>query len=362
MSDSKNTPIHRFLQERGGKFVDFAGYQLPMQFAGKGFMKEHLHCRSKAALFDVSHMGQFKVRDPQGRLAGAFPVDPASLAAGSGRYTQLLREDGGTIDDLILASDGDFYFIVFNGSRKDVAIEALTERSPGIEVETSDNALIALQGPSAGAVLAPVFPEAAGLGFMQARWLSADGHECRVSRSGYTGEDGFEISAPPGYAEELCGRLAEHPDFDLAGLGARDSLRLEAGLCLYGNELDEQTTPVEAGLVWSIPKARREKGAFVGSDRVVEQIEGGVGKKLVGLDVLGKTPVRQGCAVLDAQGEKVGEAVSGVFSPSLGKPISTAYVTPANAAPGTPVQAEVRGKAVECKVAKLPFTPHNYKK
>ncbi len=355
------TSLYAFLEGAGGKFVDFSGYELPLQFAGKGFIKEHLHCRSKAALFDVSHMGQFRIRDSGNSLVSAFPVDPSSLDVGQTRYTQLLNEHGGTVDDLMVANDGDSYFIVFNASRKDVAVKALAERASGIEIEPLDNALVALQGPSAESVLCTVLPEAADLRFMQAVWMKFEGGDCRVSRSGYTGEDGYEISLPSGLALGFCERLALHPDFDLAGLGARDSLRLEAGLCLYGHELNEEITPVEAGLTWSVPKGRREKGAFVGSDRVVEQIENGADRKLVGLTVDGRTPVRQGASLLCGD-QLAGDVVSGVFSPSLGHPVATAFVSSELAAPETVLHAEVRGKRIECRTARLPFVKHNYRK
>ena len=361
MNEPSRTPLHRFMERRGARFVDFCGYELPMQFVGKGFIHEHTHCREKAALFDVSHMGQFKVRGDQDETSPVFPVNPWSLMPGQGKYTQLLRPDGGTIDDLIVANDGGFLFIVFNASRKSVAVKTLLERAPHAEVEAVENALFALQGPSAEAVLAEVFPDAAGLDFMDAGWMMYDGHHCRVSRSGYTGEDGFEVSAPAECVEDLCERLARHPDFGVAGLGARDSLRLEAGLCLYGNELDEETTPVEAALAWSIPKSRRRAGMFVGSEKVCEQISNGPSRKLVGLEVIGKTPIRAGTA-LHRCGDVVGKIASGLYSPTRGIPIATAYVAAEHAASGTGLETEVRGKRVECSIVKPPFVEQNYKR
>lgn len=362
MGEPKRTPLHRLLKEAGGKFVDFAGHELPMQFAGRGFIEEHLWCRSRAALFDVSHMCQARVRGPRGELDSVFPVAPSSVAAGRTSYTQLLNPGGGTVDDLLLANDGDSLFIVFNASRKEAALGALSAAAPGAEVEVlSDRALVALQGPRAESALCPVIGGAEGLGFMESAWLEFGGSPCRVSRSGYTGEDGFEVSVPAEAAEALCERLSAHPDVGYAGLGARDSLRLEAGLCLYGHELDESTTPVEAGLAWSIPKARRAQGGYVGSGRVAEQLEKGAGKKLAGLKVLGKVPVRQGAALFRGE-QGVGSVTSGVYSPTLRFPVALGYVCPDCSEPGTRLHAEVRGRRVECEVASLPFVKHNYKR
>ena len=362
MGESSKTPLYHLLREAGGKFVDFAGYQLPLQFAGRGFMAEHLWCRSKAALFDVSHMCQVRARAPRGQLDGIFPVAPSSLEIGQNRYTQLLNPLGGTVDDLLIANDGEHLFAVFNAAQREVALQAVAEGAPGARVEVvRDHALVAIQGPRAAAALAAVLPEAARLGFMRSAWMQFEGGPCRVSRSGYTGEDGFEVSVPAARAEALCTRLSAHPDVGYAGLGARDSLRLEAGLCLYGQELDASTTPVEAGLAWSIPKSRRVAGTFTGAARIIDQIEKGTQKTLVGLDVLGKAPVRRGAALRDGT-RQVGVVTSGVYSPTLQRPIAMGYVPPGCAATGYRLYSEVRGRRVECAVAELPFCAHNYRR
>lgn len=362
MSESrKKTLLHCLLNQAGAKFVEFAGYELPLQFAGRGFVEEHLWCRSKAALFDVSHMCQVRIHDPDGELDKVFPVAPSSLDIGKTRYTQLLNSQGGTVDDLLVANDGECFFAVFNASRKDPALRAVGEEAPGAKVEIVNNrALVALQGPQAESALADVSPGVSRLGFMESAWMDLGGSLCRVSRSGYTGEDGFEVSVPAAQAETLCGCLANHPDVNYAGLGARDSLRLEAGLCLYGQELDESTTPIEAGLTWSIPKSRRARGEFTGAARIAEQIGKGTQKSLVGLDVIGKVPVRRGAALFDGARE-VGVVTSGIYSPTLQRPIAMGYVPPDCTAVGRHLSSEIRGRRVECEVAKLPFVAHNYK-
>lgn len=362
MGESRKTPLHRLLGEAGAKFTEFAGHELPLRFAGRGLVAEHLWCRSRAALFDVSHMCQVRLRDPAGELDSVFPVAPSSLAPGRTRYTQLLNPDGGTVDDLLVSNDGDSLFAVFNASRADVALRALSSLAPRASAERlGDRALVALQGPSAEAALSGAVPGASRLAFMESAWAEFGGAPCRVSRSGYTGEDGFELSVPAGLAEDLCRALASHPDVGYAGLGARDSLRIEAGLCLYGHELDESVTPVEAGLSWSIPPSRRVAGAYSGSGRVAGQLAAGTDRTLVGLAVLGKVPVRQGAALLDGGGP-VGTVTSGVHSSTLGRPVALGYVPPPCSAPGFRLSAEVRGRPVECEVVRLPFVAHNYRR
>lgn len=362
MGESRKTPLHRLLGEAGARFTEFAGHELPLRFAGGGLVAEHLWCRSRAALFDVSHMCQVRLRDPAGGLDSVFPVAPSALAPGRTRYTQLLNPDGGTVDDLLVSNDGDSFFAVFNASRADAALGALSAAAPGVSAERLEGwALLALQGPKAEAALAVAVPAASGLSFMGAAWAEFGGAPCRVSRSGYTGEDGFEVSVPAGLAEDLCRALASHPDVGYAGLGARDSLRIEAGLCLHGHELDESVTPVEAGLAWSIPPSRRVAGTYVGSERVAEQLAAGTERTLVGLAVHGKVPLRRGAELLD-DGRPIGTVTSGVHSPTLGRPVALGYVPPRCSAPGFRLSAEVRGRPVECEVARLPFVAHNYRR
>lgn len=363
MSESKQkTPLYYLLSQAGARFVGFAGHELPLQFAGRGFVDEHLWCRSRAALFDVSHMCQVQIRDPDGALDKVFPVAPSSLGVGQTRYTQLLNPQGGTVDDLLITNDGECFFAVFNAARKDPAIQTVAVGAPGARVEIMNNwALVALQGPQAESALAALSPGVSRLGFMESAWMDLGGSLCRVSRSGYTGEDGFEVSVPAAQAETLCGRLASHPDVNYAGLGARDSLRLEAGLCLYGQELDESTTPIEAGLTWSIPRSRRARGEFTGAARISAQIGKGTQRSLVGLDVIGKVPVRRGAALLDGARE-IGIVTSGLYSPTLQRPIAMGYVPTNCAAAGYRLASEVRGRRIECEVARLPFVAHNYKR
>ena len=358
------TPLFSLHRKWGGRVVDFAGYALPLAYSGGGFIAEHVHTRKSASMFDVSHMAQVSVAGPDaaGQLSKLMPADVASMGVGVNKYTLLTNRRGGVIDDLIVSNDGERgFFMVFNASRRKKALSALCSglSSDCVVTEHVDRALLAVQGPKAKDIVAGFCPEAIDMPFMRSAWFEIDGYECRLSRSGYTGEDGFEISIPDKFAVELAKRLVSHDMLQPAGLGARDSLRLEAGLCLYGNELTEDTTPIEAGLLWAIPRARRVNGGYTGADVIERQILEGAKRKLVGLRADGKTPARRG-AQLSAGGQKVGEITSGIFSPSLGVPIAFGYVLADNASLGAHVSAEVRGKEIYYEVVKLPFTQHRY--
>lgn len=368
MSDTLASPLnHTALYdlhlELGARMVPFAGYEMPVQYAD-GILAEHRHTRTRAGLFDVSHMGQ--VRIVGGGAAAAMerlvPGDIQGLAPGRMRYTQFTNETGGILDDLMVTRRPDDLFVVVNAACKaqDVALmrDAL---EPECTVEVlEDRVLIALQGPEAAAVLARHAPDAAGLGFMTGARLEVAGHDCFVTRSGYTGEDGFEISAPAGAGEALARVLLAEPETAPVGLGARDTLRLEAGLCLYGADIDTGTTPVEAGLVWSIGKRRREEGGFPGDAVIRKQLQEGVSRRRVGIRPGGRAPARAHTPILDADGDRVGEVTSGGFGPTVGAPIAMGYVGTAFAREGTALGLAVRGKVLPAVVAPMPFTPHRY--
>jgi aminomethyltransferase len=344
--------------------VPFAGYAMPVQYSA-GIMAEHLHCRAKAALFDVSHMGQ-------GSLLGAgaaaaleqlVPGDMAGLKPQRQRYTLLTTEQGGILDDLMVANLGnDRLFLVVNASRKDVDFPHIAAALPaGIRLERhEDRALLALQGPAAATVLQRLAPEAAALPFMGVGAVAIAGADCLVSRSGYTGEDGFEISVPAAQAETLARALLAEPEVMPAGLGARDSLRLEAGLCLYGNDIDETTNPIEAALTWVIGKRRRTEWNFTGAAPIRAMLENGPERLRVGIRPDGRAPARDGTGILDAEGQIVGAITSGGFGPTLGAPVAMGYVPRALAADGTKLELLVRGKPLAATVVPTPFVPHRY--
>jgi aminomethyltransferase len=372
----KQTPLHALHVARGGKMVPFAGYDMPVQFA-TGVLKEHLHTRAAAGLFDVSHMGQLTLRAKSGKLEDAalaleklVPMDILALAPGRQRYAQFTNEAGGILDDLMVANFGDHLFLVVNAACKDEDEAHLRAHlSDTFIIETlPERALIALQGPKAADVLAKFCPEAPAMKFMDAGPHQVNGIACFVSRSGYTGEDGYEISIPNDQAEALTSALLDHPDVLPIGLGARDSLRLEAGLCLYGHDIDTTTTPIEGGLNWSIQKSRRTGGAraggFLGSDKILAQLDGGAPRKRIGLLPEGRAPVREGVLLFaDATSTKsIGSVTSGGFGPSLGAPIAMGYLPSAQAADGTTVYAELRGQRMPMKVSPMPFVPHSYKR
>ncbi|HCG6401319.1 TPA: glycine cleavage system aminomethyltransferase GcvT [Vibrio parahaemolyticus] len=362
------TPLHALHIEVGAKMVPFAGYDMPVQYP-LGVKKEHLHTRDAAGLFDVSHMGQLRLI---GEGAATFletlvPVDIVDLESGKQRYAFFTNEEGGIMDDLMVANLGDHLFVVVNAACKEQDIAHLKAHLPsGVELEViEDRALLAIQGPQAATVLARFAPEVTDMLFMDIRKVDILGAECIVSRSGYTGEDGYEISVPADKAEELARKLTAEEEVEWIGLGARDSLRLECGLCLYGHDLDTTTTPVEASLLWGIQKVRRvggeREGGFPGADIILKQIETkDVARKRVGLVGQTKAPVREGVELFDADGAKIGIVTSGTAGPNAGKPVSMGYVRADLAAIGTELFAEVRGKMLPMTVEKMPFVPQRY--
>ncbi|EJN6829222.1 glycine cleavage system aminomethyltransferase GcvT [Vibrio cidicii] len=362
------TPLHALHIEVGAKMVPFAGYDMPVQYP-LGVKKEHLHTRDAAGLFDVSHMGQLRLH---GEGAAAFleslvPVDIIDLAQGKQRYAFFTNEQGGIMDDLMVANLGDHLFVVVNAACKEQDINHLQAHIPSdVELEViDDRALLAIQGPKAAEVLARFQPAVAEMLFMDVQKLELLGEECIISRSGYTGEDGYEISVPADKAEALARALTAEQEVEWIGLGARDSLRLECGLCLYGHDLDETTTPVEASLLWGIQKVRRtggeREGGFPGAEIILKQIENkDVSRKRVGLVGLTKAPVREGAELFDADGNKVGVVTSGTAGPNAGKPVSMAYLRADLTEIGTEVFAEVRGKLLPMAVEKMPFVPQRY--
>ncbi|ELV8553855.1 glycine cleavage system aminomethyltransferase GcvT [Vibrio fluvialis] len=362
------TPLHALHLEVGAKMVPFAGYDMPVQYA-LGVKKEHLHTREAAGLFDVSHMGQLRLHGEgaAAALETLVPVDVVDLAEGKQRYAFFTNEQGGILDDLMVANLGDHLFVVVNAACKEQDINHLQAHLPsGVELEIiDDRALLALQGPKAAEVLARLQPAVADMLFMDIQQVQIDGIDCIVSRSGYTGEDGYEISVPADKAETLARTLTAFDEVEWIGLGARDSLRLECGLCLYGHDLDETTTPVEASLLWAIQPVRRTGGAreggFPGADIILSQIATkDVSRKRVGLIGQTKAPVREGTELFDAEGAKIGIVTSGTAGPTAGIPVSMAYVRADLSAIGTEVFAEVRGKMLPMLVEKMPFVPQRY--
>lgn len=373
MSDLLRTPLYDLHLELGARMVPFAGYELPVQYP-MGVMKEHSHTREKAGLFDVSHMGQVILRGSDNMSAATalerlVPVDIEGLGVDRQRYGFLTNDDAGILDDLMLSNRGDHLFVVVNGACKGEDIAYMTASMPDISVTAvTDRALLALQGPRAEAVLATFNPDCTTMAFMDVRNLDLVGVPCWVSRSGYTGEDGFEISVPADKAVELARTILAHPDAEPIGLGARDSLRLEAGLCLYGHDIDTSTTPVEAALTWAIQKVRRAGGAraggFPGADRILAEIGDGTARKRVGLLPTGRAPMREGVQLFATEEDStpIGTITSGGFGPTVGQPVAMGYVTAAHAATGTTIYGELRGKRLPVEVAKTPFTPANFKR
>lgn len=372
----KRTPLYALNVARGGKMVPFAGYEMPVQFP-PGVLKEHLQTRASAGLFDVSHMGQIALRAKSGKVEDAaralerlVPQDLLSLAPNRQRYAQFTNSEGGILDDLMVANFGDHLFLIVNAACKaedEAHLRAHLSDSCSVE-PLADRALIALQGPKAEGVLERHAPGVAAMTFMDAGPRKVMGLDCFVSRSGYTGEDGFEISVPANDAEALAAALLDDPAVLPIGLGARDSLRLEAGLCLYGHDIDTATTPVEAGLNWSIQKTRRSGGAraggFLGADVILKQLETGAPRKRVGIKPEGRAPVRENAKLYadDKSTEPVGAVTSGGFGPSVNGPVAMGYVPSSHAAAGTQLFAEVRGQRLPVRVAVLPFSPHTYKR
>ncbi|RAS65208.1 aminomethyltransferase [Vibrio diazotrophicus] len=362
------TPLHALHIEVGAKMVPFAGYDMPVQYS-LGVKKEHLHTREAAGLFDVSHMGQLRLHGVGAAqaLETLVPVDIVDLPQGKQRYAFFTNEEGGILDDLMVANLGDHLFVVVNAACKEQDIDHLQAHLPSeVELEIiEDRALLALQGPKAVEVLARLQPAVADMLFMDIQQISIDGIECIVSRSGYTGEDGYEISVPADQAQKLARKLTSFAEVEWIGLGARDSLRLECGLCLYGHDLDTTTTPVEASLLWAIQPVRRTGGAreggFPGADIILNQIATkDVARKRVGLVGQTKAPVREGTELFDADGQHIGVVTSGTAGPTAEKPVSMAYVRTDFATVGTEVFAEVRGKMLPMLVEKMPFVPQRY--
>ena len=353
--------------------VPFAGYDMPVQYPA-GVMKEHLHTRAAAGLFDVSHMGQVILRPKQGMealalaLEGLMPVDVLGLAKGRQRYGLFTNDTGGILDDLMFANRGSHFYVVVNAARKEHDFAHLAAHLSDVaKVEVQgDRALLALQGPMAEAALARLEPGVADMKFMDSAIFLTEFGEIWVSRSGYTGEDGFEISVHPGGALALARALLEMPEVLPIGLGARDSLRLEAGLCLYGHDIDETTSPVEAGLTWAIQKVRRagggREGGFPGAGRILKELTEGPERLRVGLRPEGRAPMREGTALFAPDGTPLGAVTSGGFGPSVEAPVAMGYVPAAFATPGTALEGEVRGKKLPVTVAAMPFHPTNYKR
>ena len=361
------TPLHSLHLQLGAKMVPFAGYDMPVSYPA-GILAEHRHCRDSAALFDVSHMGQVRVAGPDAAqaLESLMPVDVMGLAVGKQRYGLFTNAAGGILDDLMITRREDDLLLIVNAACKRAdAAHLLTHIGHRCSVQPlPDRALLALQGPKAVTALARLNADVARLTFMTGMHAVLNGASCFLTRSGYTGEDGFEISVPVEQAEGLARALLAQPEVRPAGLGARDTLRLEAGMCLYGHDITPTTTPVEAGLTWAIQKVRRaggeRAGKYPGADVIDGQLVRGTTNKRVGLLGLERVPVREGATIVDAQGHKLGVVTSGTLSPTVNQPIAMAYLAINHAAPRHEVYAEVRGKRQPMRVSTLPFTPHRY--
>jgi aminomethyltransferase len=373
MSELFHTPLHQFHEALGAKMVPFAGYAMPVQYP-MGVLKEHVHTREKAGLFDVSHMGQVIIKASDYATAATaletlIPVDILGLGEDRQRYGFFTNDTGGILDDLMLANRGDHIFVVVNAGCKAADIAYMKANLGGVTVtEITDRALLALQGPSAEAVLSTLDPKAADMRFMDVATLSLAGAECWVSRSGYTGEDGYEISVPAAQAETLAKALLAHKDVEPIGLGARDSLRLEGGLCLYGHDIDTDTTPIQAVLGWAIQKVRRtggdRAGGFPGADAILAEMDNAPARKRVGLLPEGRAPMREGVELFAQIDDEtpIGQITSGGFGPTVGLPIAMGYVPTEQAQKGTTIYGELRGKRLPLTITSLPFTPANFKR
>lgn len=361
------TPLADLHAELGAKMMPFAGYDMPVHYPG-GILAEHKHCREAAALFDVSHMGQIRLAGPEApkALEALVPADIIGLARGRQRYTYFTNSNGGILDDLMVTRGDDDVLLVVNAANKQADVTHLrTNIAHRCTVQPlPDLALLALQGPRAAPALARLDAGVVRLVFMSGGRFALAGHECFVTRSGYTGEDGFEISVPAGGAVALAKALLALPGVRPTGLGARDTLRLEAGLCLHGHDIDATTTPVEAGLAWAMQKVRRPGGAraghYPGAAAIESQLATGPTNKRVGLVGLERVPVREGALVFDAKGHKLGHVTSGTLGPSVDKPIAMAYLAANHCANGHEVYADVRGKRLPMRCTPMPFTPHRY--
>ena len=370
----RKTPLNGLHREFGAKLTEFAGYEMPVQY-GLGILGEHQHTRKKAGLFDVSHMGQVilsgqSYEETALALEKVLPMDVLGLEIGRQRYGFLTNDDGGILDDLMFSNRGDHIFVVLNAACKDSDIKYLRSLlEPNISIkEIESRALIALQGPASEAVLGKYHPQIKNMKFMDVETLTIDGAECWISRSGYTGEDGFEISIPAEAAEPITRSILSNQNVEFIGLGARDSLRLEAGLCLYGHDIDQATTPVEASLTWAIQKARRSNGSrasgFIGSEIILKQLAGGTNKKRVGLLPQTRAPMREGVEIFatETSKEAIGKITSGGYGPTVGYPIAMGYINSEYANSEDDLFGELRGKRVPVKVSNLPFVPLNFKR
>ena len=365
--DLLKTPLADLHHELGARMVPFAGYEMPVQYPD-GILKEHQHVRAAAGLFDVSHMGQIRLEggDVDVALESLVPANIVDLKDGRQRYALFTNQEGGIIDDLMVLRQGSDLQLVVNAANKHLDLAHLQAHLPKsvTAVPYFDRALLALQGPAAAAVLARHAPSAADLAFMSGEEICVDGVACVITRSGYTGEDGYEIALDAEEAEGIARKLLAEPEVKPIGLGARDSLRLEAGLCLHGHDIDAKITPVEAALEWAIGKARRSGGArqggFPGDGIILDQMDNGAAWRRVGLRPEGRAPVREGITLLDKEGRTIGRVTSGGFGASVGGPIAMGVVETGFASNGTEIAAEVRGKTVPLTVAPLPFHPTNY--
>ncbi len=374
MTELHTTPLHQLHLDLNAKMMAFAGYDMPINYP-LGVMKEHLQTREKAGLFDVSHMGQIifsgaPVEDIALFLESLIPVNIAGLKPGRQRYGFFTNEKGGILDDLMLANRGDDIFMIVNAACKVQDIAHLKEHKPDhITMDViEDRALLALQGPESEAVMARLIPQTQDMKFMDSRVFSYNGFEIWISRSGYTGEDGFEISVPGNEAIDFAQTLLSHDEVEMIGLGARDSLRLEAGLCLYGHDLDASTTPIEGALQWGIQKIRRKEGAreggFLGADIILAQLDAGVEKIRVGLKPEGRAPMREGVKLFadETSAEPIGNITSGGFGPTISAPVAMGYVGTEYSAMGTQLFGDVRGKRLPVTITELPFVPANFKR
>jgi aminomethyltransferase len=364
----KTTPLDALHRALGGKMVPFAGYSMPVNYP-MGVLKEHLHTRAAAGLFDVSHMGQAELtgEDVDAALETLVPSDLKALKPGQVRYTALLNDNGGIIDDLMVTRPTEpgkenTLYLVVNAACKDSDFAHIASRLQGRAklIRRDSEALLALQGPKAAEVFSRFVPKAATMDFMTCCVADLNGTSLRIFRSGYTGEDGFEISVPAEAAEKIAQEFVDQPEVQPVGLGARDSLRLEAGLCLYGSDIDATTTPIEAALTWIVGRRRREDASFPGADKILEQITNGVPRKRVGIKPLGRAPARVHTEIQNSDGGKIGEITSGGFGPSVGGPVAMGYVATPFAKAGTSLTLIVRGQSIPAEVVKLPFTPHRY--
>ncbi len=376
MTELLKTPLYDLHVTMGAKMVPFAGYAMPVQYP-MGVMKEHNHTREQSGLFDVSHMGQVKIRAKSGDTRDAalaletlVPMSIAGVAEGRQRYAFFTNESGGILDDFMTANRGDHLFLVVNAACKEADIAHMQAHlSDACDIEViEDRALLALQGPASEAALARLSVDVAGMKFMDVITTEILGAECWVSRSGYTGEDGYEISIPNSKAVAVAEALLEMEEVAAIGLGARDSLRLEAGLCLYGNDIDTGTTPVEAALLWAVQKIRRtggdRAGGFPGADVILAQFENGAGRKRVGIQPSGRAPMRGETALFadETSTDPIGQITSGGFGPTVQAPVAMGYVSIEKSVIGTEIFAEVRGKRLPATVAAMPFTPANFKR